>query len=113
MKISITKNELRANSCSKLPTFNEIMTSLTKSNITGFRKTDDQIFAQNETNKINKKVERVLNKNLKLWEKNNKNEKDDQDLNVRKKLLEIRKEIREAKYDTLEQKEHFFSKKHV
>jgi hypothetical protein len=97
----------------RLPTFKDIMNSISKYNITGIKKTDDEIFAESEAKRVDRKVEKAYAKTLKVWEKDEKREKSDKDLNIRKKLLEIRKDIKDTRYEALEQKEHFFSKKHV
>jgi hypothetical protein len=89
------------------------MASVTKHNITGVKKTDDEVFAEIEAQRIDKKMDKELAKTMKIWEKDEKKDKNEKDINIRKKLLEIRREIRETKYDTLDQKEHYFSKKHV
>jgi hypothetical protein len=77
------------------------------------KKTDDEVFAEIEAKRVDRKVDKAMAQTMKIWEKDDRRDKSEKDMNIRKKLLEIRKEIRETKYDTLGDREHFFSKQHV
>jgi hypothetical protein len=56
-------------------------------------------------------VDRHLVKELKVWERVEKREYEDE-LNVRKKLIEIKKDIRNSPVNSIEKKSKFFNKEH-
>ena len=59
--------------------------------LTDLKKTDDLLFAEHEIKQIVKKVNKTKTEKLKIWEKSVKS--DNRDMNIRKKLYEIRDAI--------------------
>jgi hypothetical protein len=76
-------------------TFQEIVDKIKSNNITGIkskRRTDDQLFAQSEISEINHKLEKAKMREIKFWLKSSQTPRE---MNIRKKILEIKKNIQE------------------
>jgi hypothetical protein len=92
-----------------MPRYRQLKAGLSKSLITELKK-DDEAFAEIEAKRIEKKLDKEKTKSIKVWEKSEKREGDG--FNVRKKILEIKNEIRNSDYNFLEKKNYHFSKAH-
>jgi hypothetical protein len=107
----------------KEKTFKEIVDSIPASQrnkyLSTLKKTDDFLFAQNEVNAIDSKIERSKFKSLKIWDKKTHrgsySESEEKEVNIRKKILEIKKNVKEkgglAHLNLKNQK--YFSKNHL
>jgi hypothetical protein len=110
-------NNLMKNSSDQIgsqKTFKEILDIIPKSYLTSLKKTDDLIFAQHEIKNIDHKIEKSKYNKKKIWEKS-KESIDNKDLNVRKKIMEIKKSVKEKNtLDNLDNKnQKYFSKEHM
>ena len=99
------------NSTTKIPTFKEIINMIPQNELTDLKKTDDLLFAEHELKQIDKKVIKTKTEKLKIWEKSFKS--DAGDMNIRKKLYEIRDAIKKTDSDKITENTNYFSKQHM
>jgi hypothetical protein len=78
--------------------------------ITELRKSDDQVFAEIESKRIEKKIDKENSKRLKVWESYERNQHDD--INIRKKIAELKTEIRNSPSNSLEKMNKYFTQEH-